>query len=77
MVRRLRRGVFLQEAGAEHFAYWPNEQAQLGASVVNVGPAEQTVEVRMTIRDSHAKVLLSQSTELDVCQQERVVAGTN
>jgi hypothetical protein len=70
MVRQLRRGMFLQEAGAEQFAYWPNEQAQLGARVMNVGPAERTVEVRMTIRDAHTKVLLSQSTELTVPARE-------
>ncbi|MHB8969399.1 MAG: glycoside hydrolase 5 family protein [Pirellulaceae bacterium] len=72
IVTRLRRGVFLQEAGAEHFAYWPNEQAQLGARVVNVGSAEQTVEVRITICDAQAdaKVLLSQSTTMNVLSRE-------
>ena len=45
IVARLRTGVFLREAGSEHFAYWPGEQIQLGADVVNVGSSNQSVEV--------------------------------
>jgi hypothetical protein len=29
---------FLKEAGTEHFAYWPDEPVQIGATVLNVAP---------------------------------------
>ena len=30
IVKRLQQGVFLQEAGAQHFAYWPGEKVVVG-----------------------------------------------
>jgi len=47
--RRLSRGLFLAEAGAQHFSYWPGETAELGAEIVNTGPEDAAVTVRFAV----------------------------
>ena len=62
--------MFLREAGSEQFAYWPGEQVQLGAEVVNLGTSAQEVEVRMTVRDARGTVLWTQTAMLAVPPSE-------
>jgi hypothetical protein len=66
MAACIRRGLFLREAGASQFAYWPNETAELTAEVVNVGADPETVEVRTTVRDEQEQELLAKSQTLAV-----------
>ncbi len=70
LASRLRTGVFLREAGAEHFAYWPGEAIQLGADVQNLGLARQSVVLRMMVRDAEDNVVLSETTALDLPPRE-------
>lgn len=70
LATRLRTGAFLREAGAEQFAYWPAETIQLGAEVLNIGPGGQAVTLRMTVRDAEERVLLSETTALDLSARE-------
>ena len=47
--RRIAEGVFLAEAGSRHFAYWPGEEVELGATVRNFSKAPATVDVVVTV----------------------------
>lgn len=66
MAARIRRGVFLREAGATEFACWPGERIEFSAEVVNVGMEPQTVEVRLSVRDEQGKDELSRSESLSL-----------
>jgi hypothetical protein len=48
---RLREGDFLKEAGTQHFAYWPDEPLQIGATMVNVANRPIELSLRVAIRD--------------------------
>ncbi len=66
LAERLGEGVFLGEAGAEHFAYWPGETIRLGALAMNIAPRGQTVSVRMTVRDARGTLRFANTSELQV-----------
>ncbi len=48
---RLGEGGFLKEAGTQHFAYWPDEPLQIGATMVNVATRPIELSLRVVIRD--------------------------
>ncbi len=47
--RRMRDGIFLVEAGAECFSYYPGEPVKLGAKVANNGDKDALVTVHISI----------------------------
>ena len=47
--KRMREGVFLSEAGATRFSYWPGEKVELGAAVRNRGSEAGAFTVRFTL----------------------------
>lgn len=53
---RLRGGLFLREAGAEQFAYWPGESVRLGATVTSVSPARERAALKITVRGADGQV---------------------
>lgn len=57
IVERLGQGAFLQEAGTEHFAYWPDEPIELGAAIINVAAVQADVALRVTIRDQEKNAI--------------------
>ena len=59
MATSIRRGLFLREAGATQFAYWPNEAMELSAEIVNVGGDQQAAEVRLIVRDEQGQEKLA------------------
>ncbi len=64
IVQRLQTGLLLVEAGSDHFAYWPQEQARVGATVLNLGAAESSSTIRVTVRDQDGNVALSVSEQI-------------
>lgn len=71
IAQRLSAGLFLQEAGAEHFAYWPEESIQLGTTVMNVGRDPATASIRLVVKDDQGKLLLRASQPLEIPAQSR------
>ena len=71
MARRLAQGVFLQEAGSEHFAYWPEEQIRIGAAAVNVNMAQRSVALRVTLRDAQGNVQFTKTAPLELAGQQQ------
>jgi len=67
LVDRLRDGVFFCNAGTREFSWWPGEQVELGAELINLGvrPAVVTVRFRVTDNDS-GKVVFTRETSLRV-----------
>lgn len=49
MAARIQRGVFLANAGPEHFAYAEGEKTTSGADLVNLGDEARTVRVSISI----------------------------
>ncbi len=64
IVRRLQSGMFLEEAGSEHFSYWPQEKITLGATVVNSSDARAESTLRVTLRNGVGKVLLTETRQV-------------
>ena len=49
---RMTRGVMFEEAGTEHFAYWPGEPVRLGARIRTFGIPVADVEVAFEIKSA-------------------------
>lgn len=55
----MRRGVFLQEGGAENFTAFEGQRFSLGARVINMSQAGQTnLEVRLTVKPKYGGAVL-------------------
>ncbi len=67
---RLSSGLFLVEAGTEHFACWPHEKIVAGATITNPTGTGLRAELRMAVRDEGQKTVLMQSAELDLAAGE-------
>lgn len=57
LVERVRRGLFLADAGPEHFAYADGESVAVGADLVNLSGKPQTVQVSLAITHEGREVL--------------------
>jgi len=49
VVRRMRLGVFLREAGARQFSYWRDEPIELGTECTNTGAKPATITARFAV----------------------------
>ncbi len=79
-VRRLATGLFLVDAGSEHFSYWPQEKVTVGAKIANFTDTAEQPTVRMTLRDQAGNVLLADAERVAAsphdstsCRQEVVL----
>lgn len=61
--KRLQQGVFLAEAGAKEFSYFPGEKVELGATVVNWGQTTRHLQVTMTARAKYRSNILFRAVE--------------
>ncbi|MFC1717068.1 hypothetical protein ACFL6S_25595 [Candidatus Poribacteria bacterium] len=64
--RRLSQGVFLTEAGAEHYSYYPGEAMKVGARLLNISHNAQTAMVRIMLHDQSGPESLIVERELDI-----------
>ncbi|MHB0997667.1 MAG: hypothetical protein ACYC27_00360 [Armatimonadota bacterium] len=69
MLQRMEQGVFLSNAGTEHFAYAPDENIKSGAYLSNYGSNTADVEVEFSIFSGVKKVFSSQ-------KESTIPAGT-
>ncbi|MBE0537570.1 MAG: beta-galactosidase [Phycisphaerae bacterium] len=70
IARRMQDGVFLLEAGSEHFSYWAHETPVFGAEVINTSKTEATTKVRITVKSPSASVVFREERELTVAAGE-------
>jgi len=63
VIRRMTRGLFLANAGSEHFAYVEGEPIKLGAYITNLGKSNAKVQVEFTI-SMDGKILNNTKVEI-------------
>jgi len=49
--KRMSEGIFLAEAGAEFYSYYPGEKMIAGAKVINISSSDRRASVKMTLHD--------------------------
>ena len=52
MAKSISKGMYLSYAGAQEFSYWPKEQMQFGAAIVNYGINKKKVIANITVTDN-------------------------
>lgn len=62
MLRRMTQGVFLANAGSEHFAYSSGEQVELGAFALNLSDRPVDAEVEFSIVSPGGSLISSRSS---------------
>ena len=66
-VRRIKQGVFIREAGARHFSYWPSEPVELGAEVVNLGDEQASLTAKIAVKTHDGtQTAIEEQTQIDV-----------
>ncbi|MBT3290930.1 MAG: hypothetical protein HN380_26525, partial [Victivallales bacterium] len=58
----LRQGAMLEEAGTEHFAYWPGEKVRLGVRLRSFAQTASKGDVKIVVRDGARTVWQAQSS---------------
>jgi hypothetical protein len=66
MARRICTGLFLRDGGAEHFAYWPGEKIQLGASITSCGVRSASAAVRIVVKHADGTELCQDSSSVSL-----------
>ncbi|MBI9057331.1 MAG: beta-galactosidase [Labilibaculum sp.] len=67
MAKRISQGLYLYHGGAREFSYWPNEEIELGAAIVNYGNCKQAVDIKITLTEMDSKrVVYSEINSLEV-----------
>ena len=72
---RLYKGLFLIEAGANHFVFWPEEQIEFGAKLLRFNEEPQNINLRFTVEKKDGSIVLNREFKVDFQNKQNFVTN--